>query len=169
MNYRPECSEVAVWVPGVHFPLSFAIDETPFGDKSDAREPRRLEENPAKRPLVLVADDEPIIGETLVEILRQDGFDAVCVGDGAAAVESAKELKPDIVLADVSMPRLNGIEAAKKILQSSPGTRIVLFSGQAETTQLLADARRAGYRFEVLAKPVSPAFLLKKLKNPSPD
>jgi CheY-like chemotaxis protein len=65
--------------------------------------------------------------------------------------------------------RLNGIEAAKKILQSSPGTRIVLFSGQAETTQLLADARRAGYRFEVLAKPVSPAFLLKKLKNPSPD
>lgn len=102
------------------------------------------------RPLVLVADDEPIIAETLIAILSDEGFDVVSANDGIAAIEGTARLSPDIVLLDVAMPRLNGVEAAKQILSSMPKVRVVLFSGQAETADLLAEAREAGFEFEVL-------------------
>ena len=66
-------------------------------------------------------------------------FNAVSVYDGSSAVRTASLLHPDVVLADVSMPRLNGVEAAKQIRAILPDTRIVLFSGQAETAQLVAE------------------------------
>jgi CheY-like chemotaxis protein len=110
-------------------------------------------------------DDEPIITETLVDILQHEGFEAVPAADGMSAVEKATELKPDILLADVSMPRLNGVEAAKRILLMLPKVRVVLFSGQAETADLLAQAREEGYDFEVLAKPVRPDQLLRTLRR----
>lgn len=116
-------------------------------------------------PLVLVADDETIVADTLVEILSEEGFSAVAVHDGASAVESARRLQPDIVLADVAMPRLNGIEAAKRIREFLPTVRIVLFSGHVETAELLLRAEQEGHTFQVLAKPVSPVALLKVLKT----
>ena len=118
-----------------------------------------------KRKLVLVVDDEPVITDTLLQILRLEGFDALGVHDGLSAVEEAVRSKPDIVLADVAMPRLNGVEAAKRILAKLPETRIVLFSGQAETADLLARARAEGFEFEVLAKPVKPDHLLRTLRS----
>jgi CheY-like chemotaxis protein len=118
-----------------------------------------------KRKLVLVVDDEPIITETLTDILHHEGFDVVAASDGLAAVETAINLKPDIVLADVAMPRLNGVEAAKRVMAVLPKTRIILFSGQAETADLLAEARREGFEFEVLAKPVKPQQLLLTLRE----
>ena len=118
-----------------------------------------------KRPFVLVVDDEPVITETLVDILRHEDFDVAAATDGVSAVEKAASLKPDIVLADVAMPRLNGVEAAKRIMAASPATRIVLFSGQAETADLLVQARKEGYEFEVLAKPIKPEHLLRTLRS----
>jgi CheY-like chemotaxis protein len=117
------------------------------------------------RPLVLVADDEQIIAETLIAILSEEGFDVASANDGLAALEEAARLCPDIVLLDVAMPRLNGVEAAKRILSSMPKVRVVLFSGQAETADLLAEAREAGFEFEVLAKPVKPDALLRTLRS----
>jgi CheY-like chemotaxis protein len=146
-------------------PWFFAPEEEDDHPRSRSQK-NRADPHSGKRPLlVLVADDEPVIAETLVEILNDEGFQAVSVHDGASAVETVSVLHPDIVLTDVSMPRLNGIEAAKQIRAISPGTRIVLFSGQAETAELLADAERAGYVFEVLAKPVKPATLIKTLRT----
>jgi CheY-like chemotaxis protein len=136
------------------------------GSKSSRPEAGRQEQgdDDDDRPFVLIADDEAVIADTLVEILNSEGFKAVAVNDGAAAVESAHRLRPDIVLADVSMPRMNGVEAAKKIREISPETRIVLFSGHAETAELLARAKREGHSFEVVAKPLNPIALLKVLR-----
>jgi len=121
------------------------------------------------RSVVLIADDEALVAETLAEILNAEGFTAFAVNDGTTAVESAQRLHPDIVLADVAMPGLNGIEAAKKIRLSFPQTRIVLFSGHAETAELIEQARDEGYAFELLAKPLNPSILIKILKTPYPS
>lgn len=109
---------------------------------------------------VLVADDEVLVAETLVEILRDEGFAAESVRDGVAAVEFVRKRKPDIVICDVVMPNLNGIEAAKQIREIAPETHILLFSGQAATMDLLEEAQTKGFNFEILAKPMKPETLL---------
>ena len=116
---------------------------------------------------IVVVDDEPVIAETVVEILKEEGFEAVSVSNGNAAVELAKTLRPDIILSDVIMPGLNGIETAIRIREIVPACKVILFSGQAATVDLLENARRQGHRFEVLAKPVSPERLISVVRATS--
>jgi CheY-like chemotaxis protein len=116
------------------------------------------------KPKVLVVDDERVIADTLAIILNQHGFEASAVYTGTAAVERAKIVRPDLVISDVIMPDMNGIEAAIHIRKFLPGCKILLFSGQAATADLLENARAQGHEFEILAKPVHPQDLLAKLK-----
>src|SRR3954463_14510179 len=120
--------------------------------------------NNGTKPKVLVADDEKVIADTLAIILNQNGYDASAVYTGTAAVEKAKATRPDLVISDVIMPDMNGIDAAIKIRGFLPGCKILLFSGQAATADLLETARTQGHEFEILAKPVHPQDLLAKLK-----
>jgi CheY-like chemotaxis protein len=117
------------------------------------------------KPTVLVVDDEKMIADTLAIILNQSGYDAVAVYTGAAAVESARANRPDLIISDVIMPDMNGIEAVIKIREFLPGCKILLFSGQAATADLLEMARSQGHEFEILAKPVHPQDLLAKLRE----
>jgi CheY-like chemotaxis protein len=117
------------------------------------------------KPKVLVADDERVIADTLVIILNQSGFDATAVYSGEKAVELAASLKPDMLISDVIMLDLNGIDAAITIRKILPTCKILLFSGQAATADLLDRARTQGHEFEILAKPVHPQDLLAKLKG----
>ena len=117
---------------------------------------------------IIVVDDEPIIADTLVNILNGEGHDALAVSDGVSAVRWAEMVRPDAVVTDVIMPGMDGIETAKAILKSLPECRIILFSGQAASTDLLARARAEGYSFEVLAKPINPNILLETLEGSSP-
>src|SRR5437763_12330386 len=119
----------------------------------------------ATKPNVLVVDDERVIADTLAIIPNQNGFDASAVYTGSAAVDRAREAQPDLIISDVIMPDMNGIEAAIRIRQILPKCKILLFSGQAATAALLDEARRRGHEFEVLAKPVHPADLLAKIKG----
>lgn len=117
-----------------------------------------------RKPRVLVVDDEQVIADTLAKILDLNGYDASAVYTGTAAVESARSMKPDLVISDVIMPDMNGIEAAISIRGFLPACKILLFSGQAATADLLENARAQGHEFEILAKPVHPSDLLAKLK-----
>ncbi len=117
------------------------------------------------RPRVLVVDDERVIADTLAIILNQHGYDASAVYTGTAAVERARSVKPDLVIIDVIMPDMNGIEAAINIRKFLPTCKILLFSGQAATADLLESARAQGHEFEILAKPVHPQDLLSKLRG----
>ena len=117
------------------------------------------------KPKVLVADDEKVIADTLAIILNQNGYDASAVYTGTAAVEKARATCPDLVISDVIMPDMNGIDAAIKIRAFHPSCKILLFSGQAATADLLEDARKRGHEFEILAKPVHPSDLLQKLRS----
>ena len=77
------------------------------------------------RARVLVADDHPANAALLCELLRPE-FEVVAqVGDGAALVDAAVSLSPDVIVCDISMPRMDGIEAAQVILRQHPSARIV--------------------------------------------
>ena len=120
---------------------------------------------PNVRMRIIVADDELLIATTLVEILEIGGFDAEAVSDGVAAIERARTIRPDILLSDVQMPNMNGIEAAKKIRGFLLNCRIVLLSGHVETGDRLEQARAEGHEFEILTKPVYPEDLLSALRK----
>ena len=117
------------------------------------------------KPKVLVVDVDRVIADTLAIILNQHGYDASPVYTGTAAVERARAVKPDLIISDVIMPDMNGIEAAINIRRFLPECKILLFSGQAATANLLESARAQGHEFEILAKPIHPQDLLAKLKS----
>jgi CheY-like chemotaxis protein len=123
-----------------------------------------MHENRVK-PKVLVVDDERVIADTLAMILNQSGFEARAVYSGERAVELAATFAPDMLITDVIMADLNGIDAAIMIRALLPSIKILLFSGQAATADLLEKARAKGYEFEILAKPVHPQDLLSRLQG----
>jgi len=116
------------------------------------------------RPRVLVADDERIIADTLGMILSHSGFEVATVYSGQRAVETARQFRPQVFLADVVMPGMSGIEAAIQICGMIPDCRVLLLSGQAATSDLLRDARVRGHEFEILLKPIHPNQILERLK-----
>ena len=117
------------------------------------------------KPKVLVVDDERVIADTLAMILNQSGFEARAVYSGEKALELARTFEPDMLISDVIMADLNGIDTAIRIREELPRIKILLFSGQAATADLLEKARTQGYEFEILAKPVHPQDLLTKLRS----
>jgi DNA-binding NarL/FixJ family response regulator len=112
---------------------------------------------------VLVADDSAGVRELLVLLLNMEQTFTV-VGearDGEAAVSMAKQLQPDLVILDVSMPRLDGIEALPKVRAVSPSSRVVIFSGESDEN-VEAEARAAGAT-AVIAKDVGATTLVERL------
>ncbi|MGC2403647.1 MAG: response regulator [Acidobacteriaceae bacterium] len=116
-------------------------------------------------PTILVVDDERLIADTISEILVQHGFAAFKAYSGEEGLRLSQALRPEIVLSDVLMPRMSGIDMAILIKEALPATRIVLFSGQATTAELLRKAAAAGHTFELLAKPIHPDELVHKIKE----
>ncbi len=124
-----------------------------------------LKTNYGERQTVLVVDDECRIADSVVEILNRNGFDAIAKYSGKAAMEYAEQGCPDIIVSDVMMPECNGVELAMAIRSRCPDTRILLFSGNAATSNLLDHASQDGHSFELLPKPVHPVQLLNALTN----
>lgn len=118
-----------------------------------------------EKPRVLVVDDEQIIANTLTQILNQSGFSATAAYSGEKAIEVASGLRPDILISDVVMLGMTGVDVAMAVSRNVPKCRVVLFSGQAATADLLRRAEDAGYHFEILAKPVHPRALLNLLQK----
>ena len=112
---------------------------------------------------VLIADDERLIADTLAQILRACGHTVRVAYDGVEAIAAAQQQCPEIVLTDVLMPHVDGVQAAIWIRGHCPRARIILFSGQAITTDLLKEARVAGHDFEIWSKPLHPRELLSRL------
>jgi len=94
---------------------------------------------------IVVAEDNPMGLELLCEVLELDGHTVHAAGDGAEAVEMARRLRPDVVLMDVHLPRLDGIEATRR-LQEDPATRsIPVIALSASVTSIeFQRAREAG-------------------------
>jgi DNA-binding NtrC family response regulator len=116
-------------------------------------------------PRILVADDDCAIRNSLSQILKLSGYEVEAVESGENAIEADLRLTPDVLISDVVMGGINGIEAANRILELAPHCQVILFSGQASTIDLLDSACDRGHHFEILSKPVPPQMLLDRLSR----
>ena len=119
---------------------------------------------------ILVADDFPQSAETLARLLRHDGSEVRVAQDGAEAYETAAEFRPDVVVLDIAMPKLNGYEAARKIREQPWGEHMVLIAltgwGQQQDRRRTQDAGFDAH----LTKPVNFAAIMELLaKLPRPE
>jgi CheY-like chemotaxis protein len=113
--------------------------------------------------LVVVVDDERVIADTLSVILSKSGFSTVTAYDGISALELARVVRPRLLISDVAMPGMTGVELAIAVIRMDPECKILLFSGQAATVDLLERARNTGYHFSALSKPVHPVDMLRRV------
>ena len=123
------------------------------------------EPSASRRLRVIVVDDERRVADSVKDILLDSGHAAVAAYDGVSAVNIAKESCPDVLLCDVLMPNMNGVDTAVAIHDICPDARIVLFSGHASVSDILNRARDEGHHFEFLPKPIRPGDLLDKLTH----
>jgi DNA-binding NarL/FixJ family response regulator len=104
-----------------------------------------------KRPCVLLADDHTLVVEGLRKILEPECDVVGAVEDGRSLLEAAVQLKPDIILLDISMPLLNGVEAARRLRDTVPGVKVIFVTMHADATYV-AEAFRAGASGYVLKR-----------------
>ncbi|CAB4761405.1 MAG: response regulator [Actinobacteria bacterium] len=93
---------------------------------------------------LMLADDHRMLREGLGRSMREQGFDVVGeASDGAEAVSMAQRLRPDVILMDVTMPEMDGVEACRQVRLDLPGTQVVMLTMHADQ-EVLASAIRAG-------------------------
>jgi CheY-like chemotaxis protein len=116
-------------------------------------------------PRVFIIDDEPVIASSLAAILQTNGYSARFFTCPLEALAAARSESPDLVISDVAMPGISGIDLAIQMRAQYPSCKILLFSGQAATLDLLDGARAQGYDFRLPQKPVFPSEFLSRIGN----
>jgi two-component system response regulator YesN len=118
----------------------------------------REEPKPANM-VALVVDDERIIADTLVSILRRRGYSAFAAYSGRQGISAARVLRPGLIVADVVMPGMDGVRMASEIRTFLPDSRIFLISGKTDSLDI-SEYRAALNQFRLLSKPIDPVELL---------
>jgi CheY-like chemotaxis protein len=114
-------------------------------------------------PRILIVDDERMIADTLSAIFRGAGYETFTAYNGQLGLDAARTLSPELVLSDVVMPELDGVSMAMQIRTSQPEVKVLLFSGQAGTLNLLHTAEEKGYHFDLLEKPIHPDEIMRRV------
>jgi DNA-binding response OmpR family regulator len=114
---------------------------------------------------ILIVDDEPVIADTLSVIFRGAGYETLAAYNGVLGLLAAQSFSPNLVLTDVVMPEMDGVSMAMEICSKMPEVRVLLFSGQAGTVNLLQKAEGVGLHFELLHKPVHPKEIIRKVRQ----
>jgi DNA-binding NtrC family response regulator len=112
---------------------------------------------------IFVVDDEPVIASTLAAILQMNGFSARFFTSPLEALTAARTKAPDLLISDVTMPGISGIELAIKMKEQYPKCKVLLFSGHPTSLALLEDARTQGHDFCLLLKPVPQGEFLSEI------
>jgi len=116
----------------------------------------------AKGQKVLIVDDERWTSDTLATIFNISGFEARAAYSAEEALEIMKAWQPALVILDVVLPRMSGIDLAIDLAARAPSCQVLLFSGNPNTAQLARAAAQAGHPFNIIEKPVHPDFMLQK-------
>jgi PAS domain S-box-containing protein len=122
---------------------------------------------PQGNETVLLVEDEPAVRDYLSTLLGRLGYSVVAAGDGVRALELASEGQGrfDLLLSDVVMPRMNGVELANRLTEKIPGLRVLLISGHADKPEALMEQRQSGAPVEFLQKPFSSVTLAHRLRR----
>jgi len=116
-----------------------------------------------RRPKILIVEDEAVVLHTLELILQQNGYEVRGARDGQEAFAVAPAFGPHTLLCDINLPDIDGISVSLRLKHEFPQLRVVLLSGEIGSAELLEEAGKKGYQFEVLAKPAEPKQLLRVL------
>ena len=117
---------------------------------------------------VLVVDDERVTADSLALILRGRGFDSRAVYSGEEAAVLAPEWKPDAVITDVVMGKMDGVALSNYLAHTLPDCRVLLISGHNDAEALIDEGKSQGRELPFLAKPFHPDSLLEFLGPASP-
>ena len=112
---------------------------------------------------ILIVDDEPAVTDTLCLILKSQGYEVAAAYDAESALVKAETFDPDVVIADVMLPGMDGIEFAILIRHTHPTCIVLIMSGAPATAELISAAEGRGHVFQLLAKPFPPAELLERV------
>jgi two-component system response regulator NreC len=108
---------------------------------------------------LLLADDHDLVRQGLKALLERQGFQVVCeASDGQEALRLASKDKPDVAIMDISMPIMNGLDAAREMTKSSPKTKVILLT-QHDEDQYVTEALRAGVKGYVLKNQAAADFV----------
>ena len=110
---------------------------------------------------ILVVDDEEAIRELLISFLQEHGYETAGAEDGEQGLEMARRLKPRVILLDVAMPRMDGIEALRALRQEAPQATVIMLSGHADHDTALRALELGAHDF--IEKPFDLAYLEKVL------
>ncbi len=114
------------------------------------------------RARVLVVDDDPALAEMLTIVLRGEGFETAVVADGSKAMPALRELKPDLVLLDLMLPGMNGIDVCKAIRAES-GVPIVMLTAKGDTIDVVLGLESGADDYVV--KPFKPKELVARVRT----
>ena len=121
---------------------------------------RRLDGSPIR---VLVVDDEPSLAELLASVLRYEGWDIMTAGDGASAVQAAREFRPDAVVLDIMLPDFDGLEVLRRIRQEAPNVCVLFLTAKDAVDDRVAGITAGGDDY--VTKPFSLEEVLARLRG----
>ncbi len=113
--------------------------------------------------IVFVLDDEPAIAETWKRILAGAGYDSRSFCDPLSALDAIRQSPPPVLVCDVALPGISGIDLAIMLREEKIPTTVILASGHATTASYLETAAQKGYLFDVLPKPIGPITLRQRV------
>ena len=125
----------------------------PISDDSFAAQDRK-DAAPLPKPRVLVVDDEPALRRSLARMLSFDNFDVLTAEDGAAALSLLQTTRVDVVLLDVMMPGMSGMDVLARVKKDHPEVEVVMMTGFGDIDTAVAAVRQGAYNF--LTKPFGP-------------
>ncbi|BDZ51471.1 DNA-binding response regulator [Frondihabitans sucicola] len=113
-------------------------------------------------PRILVVDDDPALAEMIGIVLRADGFEPSFCGDGAAALDAFHETQPDLVLLDLMLPGLDGIEVCR-LVRAESGVPIIMLTAKSDTTDVVRGLESGADDYVV--KPFNPKELVARIRT----
>lgn len=124
-----------------------------------------MQDHPGARKLILVVDDEKNVADTLALVLKMHDYDTASAHSAEEAIALCTGLRPDAVISDVIMGKMNGIELAYHLSATIPDCRVLLMSGNVATDTLLVEWPAAAYDFPLVSKPFHPREVLDLLAD----
>ncbi|WP_419717301.1 MtrAB system response regulator MtrA [Gordonia malaquae] len=113
------------------------------------------------KPRVLVVDDDAALAEMLTIVLRNEGFEPFVVGDGTQALTAVREVRPDLVLLDLMLPGMNGIDVCR-VLRADSGVPIVMLTAKSDTVDVVLGLESGADDYMV--KPFKPKELVARIR-----
>ena len=118
----------------------------------------------APSPRIFIVDDEEVISATLGAILRRSGFEVTAFTNPLECLAAAFQGQPELLVSDVMMPGISGIELAIQVQQACPNCQIVLISGVGGTVHPMVK-EMGGHPYQLLAKPLEPVLLIHEIRR----